>query len=222
MNRKGQFFIISAVFMMAAIAAVFFYLSARPPIQTPSLISDGDYLFRNIGEEAHMTVELVLETASNNLSMDQGDITNLLNSELNTYFTFAEGFAAQRGMSLDTAFSPVSVSNQSITAQINLTLSTQKGVMETSFNTISEINISNTGIDSTSPCQFSFIVEKEYGEPERGLSAYVGIINSTGHSMGCTVNETTSGYYANCTGSCGGSSVILDVTDFRGIHGIGN
>ncbi len=217
-SKKGQFFIASAVVIVAAISAVFFFLVQFNQVENPTLIVRDDlYFAEGLNEEYSKIAELALSNFSREGASDAGYLT----SSIDNFTDLVVNLSNQKRTSLSVSTSTNTVNTEQVNFTVNATLLSEGRQIELDFNAVSAVNASIDSVSSTSPCTFDFYVYKEYQEGILGLDSSHLTASVNGTDCSATFQEEGSGLYnATCSGqSCSGSTVGINVTDTRNVFG---
>jgi len=224
-NRKGQFFIAAAIIAITTISAIIFFISQAEQVDTSTfIVSDDSFFLNNIAEEYQTVADLALSNASRSASVSSDYFT----ATLNNLTDLVQNVSNQKGISVDTNFTIITATNETMNATINITLISEGDITRLNFNAASSINISivDASIDTGPACTFDFSVHKEYAEPILFLNnttSFTAKINGTSCGTGVYVHEGNGIYNATCVGqACVSSEIAMVVTDFRNVVGTNN
>jgi hypothetical protein len=235
-NNKAQFFIASAVVIMAATALIFYTFNDVQRVDASHLdISTNSYFSRSLLDAAKQTLELTLQNVSltPKVYFDQNTINPVATEWFIKYFELAKNLSLANGMNLNYTFTHGPYTNQSLNALFNLTIESHTSRIVISKNVTRAINVTIFEVTSTEPCMIKFNVTKEYNDPiliqgvGAGDSPLWDFKNASATlDADCTLylRDPQYGYY-NITCSnlgCGvGPKLYLRVQDTRNIHGYG-
>lgn len=221
-NTKGQFFIASAVVIIIAIAAVFFYVAKVEQVNNSGLIqNEMSFFMSNAKEEYGRVAEIVLSNLSRDLTLNPN---NYLDGNLSSMDRFVIAQGLERGIIVNVTSLRMSASNSSINASLNLTLYSQGSVVDakTWVHRAIIINSLNGSLVATPTCTLNVTAKKEFGEPITGLniSDFTFKINTTACASAALTEKSAGKYNATCTSSiCISSNVSIEITDKRNIFG---
>ncbi len=219
-NKKGQFFIASAVIIIFVVTAVFFFLAGVGQITNTSLIQREASTFSlNLREEFGRVVETSLSIASKDPTLTPSDI---LDSNLSNFSRFVVVQGLERGFFANVSAARTSASNTSMNISLNLSLASQGSNLDLRTSVYREINITafNGSLVTMPTCTLNVSAKKEFGEPisELNSSNIIFKINNTACASPTYAENTLGKYNATCPAStCVSSNVSIEVTDHRGI-----
>lgn len=219
-NKKGQFFIASAVIIVAVISAIFFFLVQFSQAESSALIARDDLFF---AESVHNEYFKIAELALSNFSREGSSDVSYLTSSVDNFTEVAVNISNQKRMSLNVSTSNNVYTTELVNFTVNAVLLSEGRRIDLDFNAVSAMNVTIESVSQTSPdCVFDFSVYKEYREGILGLNSshFSAIINGT--ECSAVFQEEGDGLYnATCSGqSCSGSTVGINVTDNRNIFGV--
>jgi len=230
-NRKGQFFIASAIIMIIVVYFIYFnVLKTNEPDYAGIDMADFTYALSNIENEYGKIVELTLSNVSRTTGANP---TNALNSNL-TYFTdFVKNITAQRHIVTGITATNVGANSSYMNASINLTLKGVNSQVTSSFNAVREISIVKTqtvacttqpgaGPPPVNKMDFRVLVTKEYEEPISGIAQASFGVDLGGADVTLTgfTDEGAGVYLFESSTVCAvGQNLKVNVTDQRSIFG---
>jgi len=230
-NKKGQFFIASAIIIIIVVYFIYFnVLKTNEPDYAGIDVADFTYVLSNIENEYGKIMELTLSNVSRTAGSNP---TNAFNSNL-TYFTdFVTNITAQRHIVTGITATNVGSNSSYMNASINLTLKGVNSQISSRFNAVREISVVKTetvacttqpgaGPPPVNKLDFRVQVTKEYGEPISGIAQVDFNVELAGTPVVLTGFTDESGgiYLFESSAACAaGNNLKVNVTDQRSIFG---
>ncbi|MFO7872746.1 MAG: hypothetical protein R6U26_03895, partial [Candidatus Undinarchaeales archaeon] len=129
-SKKGQFFIASAVVIVAVISAVFFFLVQFNQVENPTMIVRDELYF---AEGIHGEYSRIAELALSNFSREGAADASHLTSSIDNFTGLAVNLSNQKGTSLSISTSTNTVNTEEVNFTVNATLLSEGRQIELDF-----------------------------------------------------------------------------------------